>query len=462
MIGEELFRRKLEQYGRVNNNKLLIPVIYNAKIEKSNVTEHEIEQLFTKVEERYYFSDSVDKNDYEKYDYMPRKGELEFKLIKLNADMSIYKNELYAAYTYSKKYNSWYGVFIGDLDKVYDKQINYNKTYTETYNELPEEDYVNTKIKNSLSALHFDNNNSNSKNENNSTNNDIEIESKEPSTASKVSYSNEQRKLLTKNVSANIYNPDEWGSTKDEVDKKIYKYLTYFGMAVFNKLNNKTLQEECYQLITALDNKKYLIVNSKLLNKYAEWIYIIYEINEKWNRDKNRKEYFVTDETYLSNGYDLVAKKINLDTFSLEEIIPIKFYNDKSELIFDAEITDFELELTSYNFRHIIEERRDRLPTVLQGQSVMEIAYRIRNSIEYSIKMSKADYNYIIPCYDINRDTIQYMLPLFSNFDSGSKVESVLIVNKTIKKYTVKTVLKVEEAYETARILNRPTASWFV
>ena len=457
---EELLRSKLEQYGRVNNNKLLISVVYNAKIEKSNVTEDEIEQLFTNVEERYYFSDSIGKDDYEKYDYMPRKGELEFKLIKLNTGMNIYKNELYAAYTYSHKYNTWNGVFIGDLDKVYDKQINYNKTYATTCTEPPEEDYVNTKIKNSLSGLHFDNNGN--ENENNSVNSNIEIKPKEPHVASKINYANEQRKILAENISTNIYNPDEWENTKDEIDKKIYKYLTYFGMAVFNKLNNKTLQEECYQLVTALDSKKYLIVNSKLLNKYAEWIYIIYEVNEKWNRDKNRKEYFAKDEIYLSNGYDLIVKKINLDTFSLEEIIPIKFYNDKSELIFDAEITDFELELTSYNFRHIIEERRDRLPIALQGQSVMEIAYRIRNSIEYSIKMSKADYNYIIPCYDINRDTIQYMLPLFSSFDPGTKVESVLIVNKAIKKYTVNTVLKVEEAYETARILNRPTASWFV
>lgn len=101
---EELLRSKLEQYGRVNNNKLLISVVYNAKIEKSNVTEDEIEQLFTNVEERYYFSDSIGKDDYEKYAYMPRKGELEFKLIKLNTDMNIYKNELYAAYTYFLKF----------------------------------------------------------------------------------------------------------------------------------------------------------------------------------------------------------------------------------------------------------------------------------------------------------------------------------------------------------------------
>lgn len=441
MTSEDLLRSKLEQYGNVNNPSKLISVFYNCKKIKTSVTDEEIEELFSNVKELYYFSDATDMNDYENIDYAPhRKGYLKNKVIKLNTDEEKYLFPLHVSYNYSLRYNEWNGVFIGDLSNVFIRNF-----YLKQEKNTPT---INSTIKEALNDLEI--------NDTNLNNQQKIVEKPLPK------QSNHQRLTLAKNICKNIYNRDEWGDTDEEIQSKIYKYSSYFAEAVLNKLNNKTLKEECYQLLETESNKKCLIVNSKLLNKYAEWIYITYELNEKWNREKDRKEYYFIDEIYLSNIYDLANKDIDFAQVDIKSIAPIKFYNDKSELIFDAEINDFELELTSRNFRHIIEERRGRLPADLQNQSIMEVSYRIRNSIEYSIKMSKADYNYIIPCYSIERDKIQYMMPLFSSFDFDKRIESVLIINKISNKYMVNTVLKIEEAYEMARILNRPTASWFI
>ncbi|GFI62534.1 hypothetical protein IMSAG049_01718 [Clostridiales bacterium] len=74
--------------------------------------------------------------------------------------------------------------------------------------------------------------------------------------------------------------------------------------------------------------------------------------------------------------------------------------------------------------------------------------------------MSKADYNYVVPCYNIQRDNIQYLMPLFTDYNFDKQVESVLVVNKTASN-TYNTILTIDEAYESAHILNRPTAIWF-
>lgn len=76
--------------------------------------------------------------------------------------------------------------------------------------------------------------------------------------------------------------------------------------------------------------------------------------------------------------------------------------------------------------------------------------------------MSKADYNYVVASYDIQRDNIQYLMPLFTDYNFDKKVETALVVNKIANDtYTVATILTIDEAYESARILNRPTAIWF-
>lgn len=461
MNNDELFlREKIEEYGRVYNQGALIPVLYNKKIIPSNVTEEEILELFDNTNVLYFYSDSKDVNDFEKTDYAPwRKGYLKGKVVKLNTDLSKYKEKLYIGFNYNSKTNSYAGVYIGDLNSIY--------------------------------LRNFDNNNNNIKHNNiynkYTDNNEIKFKSYQLSKKSKEISDNKQQLILksslqqsyfqekyktpyehkdleyvANSIHDDIFNIEEWGISEEERKYKILKYLTYFNKAIINKYNNETLDKNCYMILTSKDNDEYLLVNSKLLNKYAEWIYLLYQIKSKMDKPNNKIIKDIYGVYYLSTLLDISKKNIDISQLPIKALSPVKFYNDKSELIFDGELEDFKLEISSYNFSHIIEKRRERLPEIIKNSSITEISYKIKNSIENAIKMSKADYNYIIPIYNIQSDKIQYMLPLRCTFEFDEQIETVLIVKKTINnEYTLATVLTIEDAFETARILNRPTASWF-
>lgn len=473
----KLLREELEKFGNVNNQNLTVSVLYNLKIKPSPVTEDEIKLLFLETNSVYYFSDCKGIDDYEKFDYAPyRKGTLKNRVIKLTTDLSIYKFPIYVSYNYNNYSGEWNGVYIGSFETIYERNFlveRYNNYSTDNADENSEPK-INTKIANALKEVIVDSSNKEDiKNKKRVANLNTKTDTKKNietniirdnpiSPKIPICYSFPETKILAESIKSNIHNLQEWGNESEIQTYNIYKYLVYFQDAVINKLNNKTLDEKHYKIIDTADGSKYLIINSRLLNNYAAWIYLMYTIRERINKYNKTKEYYVKECSLLSNVFDLFSKGIDGKKVNLNEIEPIKFYNNKADLIFDGEVEDFDFELSNKSFYHIIEERKFRLPKNLQEQSPVGISFQIRNSIEYSVMMSKADYNYVVASYDIQRDNIQYLMPLFTDYNFDKKVETALVVNKlTNGSYVVVTILTIKEAYESARILNRPTAIWF-
>lgn len=447
MTIEDKLREKLSRYGLVHNRNNLDTVFLYAKKDHTPLEEDELEELFSDVKELYYFSDCQNINDYERFDYAPgRKGDLKFKVIQLNTDLEKYYYPICVNYNYNSYYNDYHGVYINSLENIYEK----NFVPTSYQDKDVDNTTPNSKLLNALSQIDTSQLSDNSPEEKNCDITEI------------TSHTTKFKPTETSiKVFENISNLDEWGDT-DEIQKaKISKYLRYLREATQSKLNRGTLDSKYYYKHTTEAERVFYIINTRLFDKYANWIYLCYTETKKWDNASNKILITLSDDMYIGNEIDLLQKGIVTDGYVLNNIEPIKFYKNKADLVFDAELKDFERELTSRSFTHIIEERRDRLPKELQNQSLMDVAYRIRNSIEYAIRMSKADYNYIIPCYSIERDSIQYMLPLFTNFNEDTEVETVLIVNLLRDKYVVNTILKKEDAYDIARVLNRPTASWF-
>lgn len=444
MAIEDKLRNYLQQFGRVNNNGNLIGVFLHLKKDNSYLTEEELDELFSKTEILYYFTDSKDINDYEQDEYVFRKGYIKAKVVKLNTDLNKYIYPIYLNYNYNTRYNNYNGVYISSLENIYERN------FTPTSYKDEDTPDTNRKLSAALSGIDI------------SQLSDKSLEEEKCDTIEITSHTTQFRPTETSiKVFENISNLDEWGDT-DEIQKaKISKYLRYLREATQSKLNRGTLEDKYYYKHTTEADRVFYIINTRLFDKYANWIYLCYTETRKWDNASNKIVINLSDDMYIGNEVDLLQKGIVTDRDVLDNIEPIKFYKDKANLVFDAELKDFERELTSRSFTHIIEERRDRLPAELQNQSLMDVAYRIRNSIEYAIRMSKADYNYIIPCYSIERDSIQYMLPLFTNFNEDTEVETVLIVNLLRDKYVVNTILQKEDAYDIARVLNRPTASWF-
>ena len=443
MAIEDKLRNYLQQFGRVNNNGNLIGVFLHLKKDNSYLTEEELDELFSKTEILYYFTDSKDINDYEQDEYVFRKGYIKAKVIKLNTNLNKYRFPIYINYNYNTRYNNYAGVFISDLQTIYERN------FTPTSYRDEDVPNINSKLSAALSSIDTSQLSDNSPEPE-------KCDTTENTSPDKVYKPNE----ISEIVYNNIYDLEDWGINEEERKYKINKYIYYLKNAIENKLNNETLDSKYYHKYTSTTGTDYYIFNTRLLDKFGGWIYICYSSYKKIN--SFGKVVIVLDQdTYISNEVDLFHKGMEVSSDDLKKIKPIQFYENKADLVFDGEYEDFELEISNRNFTHIIEERRDRLPKELQGENIMEIVYRIKFTVEHAVKISKSDYNYIVPCYNIERDSIQYMIPLLTSFDKHTEAESVLLVNPVKDKFVISTVLKKDDAYEIARVLNRPTASWF-
>lgn len=127
------------------------------------------------------------------------------------------------------------------------------------------------------------------------------------------------------------------------------------------------------------------------------------------------------------------------------------YIDDPGELVFDHR---FELEV---DYKHILTENRERLPDVLQSNSVLA-----RNAVEGAIRQLKErlkrNYKLAVPhWYD---ERVQLLLPLSITDDNTADVALVAEKDTPRKKYMVRTILTMDMAYLDARIICAPDRQW--
>ena len=127
------------------------------------------------------------------------------------------------------------------------------------------------------------------------------------------------------------------------------------------------------------------------------------------------------------------------------------YIDDPSELVFNHH---FELEV---DYKHILNDNRERLPSVLQGNPALA-----RNAVEGAVRQLKErlkrNYKLAVPhWYD---ERIQLLLPLCITDDNIADVALVAERDVQRKKYMVRTVLTMDMAYVDARIICAPDRQW--
>jgi hypothetical protein len=127
------------------------------------------------------------------------------------------------------------------------------------------------------------------------------------------------------------------------------------------------------------------------------------------------------------------------------------YIEDPAELVFDHRL---ELEV---DYKHILGDNRDRLPTVLQGNPALA-----RNAVEGAVRQVKErlkrNYKLAVPHWYSGR--IQLLLPLCITDDAVADVALVAEKDTARKKYMVRTVLTMDMAYVDARIVCAPDRQW--
>lgn len=127
------------------------------------------------------------------------------------------------------------------------------------------------------------------------------------------------------------------------------------------------------------------------------------------------------------------------------------YVDDPSELVFDHRL---ELEV---DYKHILNDNKDRLPPVLQGNSALA-----RNAVEGAVRQLKErlkrNYKLAVPHWYNER--IQLLLPLSITDDNAADVALVSEKDLARKKYMVRTLLTMDMAYVDARIICAPDREW--
>lgn len=203
---------------------------------------------------------------------------------------------------------------------------------------------------------------------------------------------------------------------------------------------------------TFSNDKKLCIINTGLIDKYGNYIYIL-------DHSPKIPDFYTKIVSVVYNKVALLKNNFNIDNIKfLPE--PIKFVDNAEKLVFKAEYSDFDLDDTTHIY-HIATERIGRFPNKYANDTVISICDKIRASIRQAIMMAKTDYKYIIPKYDFTRKEIQFLIPLYLDNSYDEAPELTIIVGEQENGiWSIFTVLYTEDAYDDARLTSGVRGTW--
>lgn len=225
-----------------------------------------------------------------------------------------------------------------------------------------------------------------------------------------------------------------------------FERLENYLSGLLGRIENLTNQNAADSIIIYSDDQKYAIINSGLLDIFGNDIKIRYKTD-----GQNFYEPAVVESTTQ-------LKQMGFNKF---DVNVVQFFDKINDVIFDRKvsISDFDFS-DSYRLTHVIQTRIDRLTGKVSEMREIEILARIKNSVEYALKVAKIDYNYIIPQYSIKGNKIQFLIPLFIDLDFTAIPNGVLVVECIDGLWMPMTLLSIDEASKNARLVNKVSTSW--
>jgi len=205
------------------------------------------------------------------------------------------------------------------------------------------------------------------------------------------------------------------------------------------------------------DDKKYIVFNSNLLDKYFHEIYIIAEVEE------DEIEVGYKNPFRLKSLTDLIRLNFKIDGKQVKNLdqLPEKptFFKDINEVIFQ---TDWTIDRSFEKFEHIIEERKERFPSEYHVKKNDELARALDNAINYAVAIAQRNYKFIVPHYRPQDDKIQLLMPIYLSGSFTEKPDFALVLDPDSKHqiYTPQTILPLDAAYQNARLIAKPDEYW--
>lgn len=238
-----------------------------------------------------------------------------------------------------------------------------------------------------------------------------------------------------------LYYKESW------LSRESYSRLSNYINSIKRKVSNEIAKGSTEFLLLNNDGTQG-IFNSRLLDKFGNYIYLMASMSNS-----------IIGDVQLFTGGPMFMQ-YNFEPRILD-IPPVQFFNELSEVIFDGDLQSFDFSNSSA-LTHVIVERRNRLPEHVRSKSDMEIAQALKTAVEHGIRMSKLDYKFAVPMYNIENANIQFLLPMYFTFGGATEdtPDAVLVIDKLHGFWNIRTILEMEEAYNDARLISDPGSKW--
>lgn len=261
-----------------------------------------------------------------------------------------------------------------------------------------------------------------------------------------------------------------------------YPILESYLCQTFARLQDQDLEhadDSNWQKRIIIDeNESNAIFNTGLVSHLFDPIYAVFNKNTFGGRQKWAFAMFVKSD----DKEDQVLTRI----FGDKRPLPAFYYASTSELVYDTR-----KKISSYNWDHII-DRCDRMPieflednvnfdydrphdrefwndlaSAIKDNSRVKKRFinRIEEAIEYALKRVEWNFKTSIPIYYPGQKTISFLLPLSLSTDEidVDRIDVALVLEATDSNaYIAHTILTLEQAYKSARLITRPDSDWLM
>lgn len=242
----------------------------------------------------------------------------------------------------------------------------------------------------------------------------------------------------------NLYDKEVW---LDNMQEMKYHRLNNFIMGLLKRieyLSEKDINQKNLYMLESVD-KLFVVINTGLLDKFCNPLRLLF----RTDRDGYFEPRCVDSNSQLA--------QLGFNRFDVQVV---SFIDSVNDVIFDrtATLLDFDFS-DNHRLTHTLMERSNRLLSskVRQPNEMLSI---IKTSIEHALKISKCDYNHILPQYNIRNNKLQFLIPVYTDLDFNELPSGALVVERVGNYWSLLTLLGLEEAYKNARLVNRIGDVW--
>ena len=207
------------------------------------------------------------------------------------------------------------------------------------------------------------------------------------------------------------------------------------------------------------DGKKYAMMNTALLNTFGNPIKLIIQFRDE-NSDKPLG-YSSWYWTICDSKVTAIKLGFSKDDVN-KELKPVVYYNDSpNELVFSADIDDFDLE-NEGRLEHCIDRKVERDQSGLSSMTDNQIYADIVQALSTAISISRYDTGYIKPMYNRSNNAIHFVVPYHVNGSFEKSPEMGIIISKgNYGLWQVMTVLDYESVRRNCNCISPYRASSF-